>query len=94
MIGKNTIHTTRESLAVILRSYGEEQLATLIPTLSDETFTKIGEVAADALYTSPAMKDGSSIMIVKALALGAIQVLEGKQREPKWKRRKLKNAKV
>ena len=81
------ILTNRATLITDLRSYGEEVLAALIPSVSDAQLKKIGERGGWHAMHGPGHKDGSSMLLSKALVLGAIEVLEGTPREPKWKRR-------
>ncbi len=76
------IHQTRELLAIDLRTYGEEALAAKVPDLTDDQMKRIGERAAENACTG--------MLLARAAALAAIEVLEGRPREPRWKRRKLK----
>jgi len=79
------INTTRELLAVDLRSYGEDELADKVPQLTDAEMARIGELA----FTKSCAPDGASLLS-KALALAAVEILEGHSRDLRWKRRKLK----
>jgi hypothetical protein len=67
-----------------LRTYGEDELAAQIPTLSEAEMQRIGEVADRYLYAP------ERPLIAKALALAAIEVLEGAGRPMKRNRRRLK----
>ncbi len=76
------IHQTRELLAIDLRTYGEDELAAKVSELTDDQMKQIGERAAEYACTG--------MLLARAVALAAIEFLEGRPREPKWKRRKLK----
>ena len=79
---RSVISLTREHLAVNLRTYGEDDLASRALTLTDEQMRRIGEIAFDHALTG--------MLLAKAVTLAAIEVLEGGPRLPKWSRRKLK----
>jgi len=74
----------RKTLALDLRTYGEDALARRVLSLDVETLARIQERAGHYLYT------GENGLIAKAVTLAAIEVLEGTARQPRWKRRKLK----
>ena len=76
------ISRSREHLAVNLRTYGEDELATRVHDLTDQEMLKIGEVAASNTTESP--------LLAKAVTLAAVEVMEGKARPLKWGRRRLK----
>ena len=78
------IRTSRELLAVDLRSYGEDSLAAEIAKLPQERLEAIFERADDYLSSV------QSTLLAKALALAAVEVLEGEPRELRRKRRRLK----
>jgi hypothetical protein len=71
-----------ELIAVDLRTYGEDELASRIPTLDSATLERIGRRAGELAVTTP--------LWATALVLAAIEILEGAPREPRWKRRRLK----
>lgn len=75
------IATSRFSIKQDLTAYGEYGLAKQIDQLSDEELNRIGELAAKYV--------GQGGYISKHIALGAIEFLEGKKREPKRKKRDL-----
>lgn len=85
------VNTTRYQLALDLRTYGEDQCASAVPQLTDEQMSRIGEIAGH-LVSSPNTRtaSGASMLLAKAVALAAVEVIEGKPRDLKWKRRKLK----
>lgn len=74
----------RETLALDLRSYGEDELAHRVAAIDDQDLADIGERADDYLYGE------ANGLIPKAVTLAAIEVLEGTGRPPRFKRRKLK----
>ena len=71
-------------MALDLRTYGEDALAKRVLSLDDETHVRIQERAGHHLHA------GNNGLIAKAIALAAIEVLEGTARQPRWRRRKLK----
>ncbi len=85
------INTTRDVLIRALRAHGEEKAAALVPGLTEEQFRAIGERAGWNVYNVPSgRKDGRSIFLDTALALAALELLEGNSRALRWKRRRLK----
>lgn len=76
------VSTSRELLQADLRTYGEEELASRVPYLDDAAMRRIGEVALPHACTG--------MLIAKALALAAVEVLEGASRPLKRGRRRLK----
>jgi hypothetical protein len=74
----------RDTLAIDLRSYGEDELAYRVAELNDEELDRIHGRADDYLYGE------ANGLIPKAVTLAAIEILEGTARQPRWKRRKLK----
>jgi hypothetical protein len=79
------INTSPEQLAVDLRTYGEEALAQRVPRLTEAELSRIGELAF-VRATDPR----SGGLLAKALALAAVEVMEGEPRPLTWSRRKLK----
>ena len=78
------VEVDRETLALDLRSYGEDELAARVATLDDQQLERIYARADDHLYGDAAG------LIPKAVALATIEVIEGAPRELRWKRRKTK----
>jgi hypothetical protein len=78
------VNSTREGLAHILWEYDEEYLATKIAHLTDADMQRIGEVAF--VYACRT----ETTMIIKALALAAVEVLEGQPRDLRRKRRRVR----
>lgn len=70
---------SRHSIKQDLFAYGENDLAKLIDNISDGDLNKIGQLAARYI--------GQGGYISKHIALGAIEFIEGKQRDPKRKKR-------
>ena len=79
------VSTRRELLQADLRTYGEDELAARILTVSDADLKKIGEVADSYLYAP-----GKPPLLAKVVALAAVEVLEGASRPLKRNRRRLK----
>jgi len=85
------INTTKDVLIRALRSHGEEEAAALVPGMTEEKFRAVGERAGWYVYNAPSgREDGSSIFLDTALALAAVELLEGNSRALRWKRRRLK----
>jgi hypothetical protein len=66
------IHTTRQSLIDDLLAYGESAVADRISSISAEQMDRIADRADDYVTENP--------LIAKALALAAVEVLEGEPR--------------
>jgi len=79
-----SVSVSRELLEADLRTYGEDELAARIPSLSEAEIQRIGEVADRYLYTP------ERPLIAKAVALATVNVLEGASRPLKRNRRRLK----
>ena len=82
--GSVPVSVRRELLEANLRTYGEDELAARISTLTEAEMQRIGEVADRYLYTP------ERPLIAKAVALATIEVLEGAGRPLKRSRRRLK----
>ena len=78
------VSTTRELLQADLRTYGEDELAARVPTLGEAEMRTIAEAADRYLYTP------ERPLLAKAVALAAVEVLEGASRPLKRNRRRLK----
>lgn len=78
---KKMIVASRHSIKQDLLAYGETDIAKQIDNLSDDDLNQIGELAAKYI--------GQGGYISKHIALGAIEFIEGKTREPKKKKRDL-----
>jgi len=85
------VQTSRELLAIDLRTYGEDDAADRIEGLSEADLPRVFERADHYLYDDRyATPSGASPFIAWALAMAAVEVIEGKARPLRWKRRKLK----
>jgi hypothetical protein len=80
------IQATREHIQHHLRSYGEDATATKLMSVSDADFKRIGERAFD-YACQPATPSGRGMLLAKALALAAVEVIEGAPRELRLKKR-------
>lgn len=85
-----TVNTSRETLVLALRSYGEDVVAESIGGISDEQLSAIGKLAGWYLSNAPSGNAGRSIFIDTALALAAVESIEGAPRALRLKRRRLK----
>ena len=86
------VPTSRETLAIDLRSYGERDAAGRVGALSDSDVERISERADHYLsedgYARPAGEDTAKTW---ALAMAAVEVIEGRSPSRlRWPRRKLK----
>jgi len=79
-----TLVVQRDLLAINLRTYGEDELASKVLTIDDATLRRIWEVGDRPAF----MPD--TRLLAQASALAAVEVLEGVPRALKWKKRKLK----
>ena len=85
------VTTSRELLAIDLRTYGEDEVARRIGTLPEEQMERIFDRADDYLYDDEnATPSGASPLLAWALSKAAVEVVEGNPRDLRWKRRKLK----
>lgn len=80
------IQATKEKIEHDLRSYGEDSVAAMLMNISDEDFRRIGERAFD-FACQPSTPSGRGMLISKALALAAVEVIEGAPRKLRLKRR-------
>ena len=84
----SVVWTERTSLAEDLWRYGEDDLWQRVLTASDQTMEAIGLRAMDHLLHGQALPSGGSMLISKALALAAVEVLEGDERPLRRDRRR------
>ena len=71
----------RETLAVMLRSHGEDDLAERVMSLSDEELARIGALGFFYAFSEDAMALGGSMGGARALSLASIDVLENTGRD-------------
>lgn len=85
------VWTSRDLLAVDLRTYGEDALADAVLTADEAQLEQIFDRADYYVYSDEfASPSGASPLLAFALARAAIDVIEGTPRPLRWKRRKLK----
>jgi CDI immunity proteins len=82
---------SRELLARMLRSHGEDELAERVLSLSDDELARIGALGAYYAFSEDAMALGGSMGGARALSLAAIDVLEAtgrdlRQSRSEWER--------
>jgi hypothetical protein len=83
------VSTSREGLAEDLWAYGEDELAVRALDLSDLEMGRIGVIAGRLLLDDAhATPSGASMLLAKACALAAVEVMEGGPRALKRKRRR------
>ena len=81
----------RELTAIDLRTYGEDEVAARIPALADAELQRIHDRADHYVYSDEyARPSGASPYLSWAIAMAAVEVIEGQARPLRWKRRKLK----
>jgi hypothetical protein len=78
------IDVRRDTLANMLRSHGEDELAERALALTDDELTRIGTLGAYYAWSEEALALGSSMGGARALSLAAIDVLEDTQRDLRW----------
>jgi len=79
------LRTPRKSLIADLKTYGEDAVAKKIRGLSKREYDRLADIAFHHSLTG--------MLLSKALALAAVEVVEGAPRELKRKRRAFSNAK-
>lgn len=82
------IRFSRSSLRLALWSYGEDDLYPVALKATDAQLDRIGQLAQEWCFIGPRRPDGSSMLIDKAVALGAVEVLTGSRRDLKRARRR------
>jgi hypothetical protein len=81
------VSSSRAAIAKDLSAYGEEDAARRIESLSPEDYALVEEKAFDfACSTDP--NSGRPMLIAKALSMAAVEIIEGKARDLKRKKRK------
>jgi hypothetical protein len=75
------IGVRRDTLAGMLRSYGEDDLAERAQSLTDDELARIGTLGAYYAWSEEAIALGGSMGGARALSLATIDVLEDSQRE-------------
>jgi hypothetical protein len=78
------ISTSRQVVKLDLLSYGEDELAARVRNLTDDELLKIGERAFQLTFAAAKGK------LYLAVALAAVEVMEGTPRSLRLTRRKLK----
>ena len=81
------IHTSRKDIERQLRSYGEDALASKAAALAESDVVRIGERAFDYACMPTTKRSGGGMMIAKAIAHAAVEIMEGSPRELRRKRR-------
>jgi hypothetical protein len=74
--------TPPENMIEDLKDYGEDDVAAKISGLSEPDLARIGEIAFEHALTG--------MLLAKAVALAAVEVVEGGPRELKRKRRRFR----
>jgi hypothetical protein len=83
------IRVRRETLADMLRSHGEDDLASRALSLTDLELKRIRELGACYAFSERAMATGGSMGGARALCMATIDVLEGAPRDLRWPRTEL-----
>ncbi len=83
------LHVQRDTLARMLRSHGEDELAERALSVTDDELKRIGELGGCYAFSERAMATGGSMGGARALSMATIDVLEGTLRELRWLRSEL-----
>jgi hypothetical protein len=75
------LHVQRSTLARMLRSHGEDDLAERVASISDDELARIGTLGAYYAFSEDAMALGGSMGGARACSLATIDVLEGTGRD-------------
>jgi hypothetical protein len=81
------IQTNRNDIERQLRSYGEDAIASKAAGLTESDLVRIGERAFDYACMPTTKKSGGGMMIAKAIAHAAVEIIEGSPRELRRKKR-------
>jgi hypothetical protein len=71
----------RETLAAMLRSHGEDELADRVESFSDDQLTRIGRLGAYYAWSEDALSFLGSMGGARALSLATIDVIERSGRD-------------
>jgi hypothetical protein len=80
-VGLPRLMPQRRTLAKMLRSYGEHDLAERSLVTTDEELDRIAVLGAHYAFSEVAMQHGGSMGGARALSLAALDVLEGSDRD-------------
>ena len=84
--GNAQIRVERETLARMLRSHGEDDLAERALSLTAAELTRIRELGANYAFSEEALAFlGGSMGGARALSMATIDVLEGTPRDLRWR---------
>jgi hypothetical protein len=75
------IRIQRDTLAGMLRSHGEDNLADRAESFSDDQLARIGRLGAYYAWSEEAIALGGSMGGARALSLATVDVIEDSQRE-------------
>ncbi|MGH2885874.1 MAG: hypothetical protein ACRDPA_24805 [Solirubrobacteraceae bacterium] len=75
------IRVRRDTLAEMLRSHGEDDLAERVVSLTDDELTRIGTLGAYYAWSEDAFALGGGMGGARALSLASIDVLESTGRD-------------
>ena len=79
--------SSRSKVEQELRAYGEDAVAAKLGFISEEDFTRLSERAFAYACLPSGKKSDGGMLIAKALALAAVEIVEGAPRELHRKRR-------
>jgi hypothetical protein len=83
------LRVRRDTLARMLRSHGEDELAERALLVTDDELKRIGELGGCYAFSELAMATGGSMGGARALSMATIDVLEGTPRDLRWPRSEL-----
>lgn len=71
----------RDTLARMLRSHGEDDLAERVVSITEDELTRIGTLGAYYAFSEEALALGGSMGGARALSLASVDVLDGTGRD-------------
>lgn len=83
------LHVRRDTLARMLRSHGEDELAERALSVTDDELRRIGELGECYAFSERAMATGGSMGGARALSMATIDVLDRTPRDLRWPRSEL-----
>ena len=75
------LEVQRDTLATMLRSHGEDDLAERAASMTDDELTRIGRLGAYYAFSEDALALSGSMGGTRALSLASIDVLDGTRRD-------------
>jgi hypothetical protein len=80
------LHVRRDTLARVLRSHDEDELAERALSVTDDELKRLGELGERYAFAKRAMATGGRMGGARALSMATIDALEGTPRDLRWPR--------